>query len=782
MLVFSLNLFSQDYKTYESQKFENNTLTIKSGNGDYKISAITNSILKISYSNKKFYSDRFYAPVIKTTQKSKNTDNKKNTSVSTEQISAFVNKSDLSIRYYNRKNKCILSEERGMSIKNDTIEYRFYLKPNEKIYGTGARSISLDKRGHKFQCYNQANYGYGMNTDFLNYSIPHIISSENYMILFDNPARAWFDIGKTDKDVMSFKTVGGNLVYYVITGDNYKDLINKYTEFTGRQPLPPIWALGHLQSRFGYRNQKEATDILNKMSDAGYPVDAIILDLYWFGEELQNGLMGNLAWDKKNWPNPKKMIKEFSKKGVKTITVSEPFFTRRCKNFKYLDKKGLLAKNSKGETQTMPNFYFGDAGLIDIFNPKAKDWLWKQYKKQKKIGISGWWGDLGEPEVHPDTLIHHNGKAVEVHGAYGHEWVKMLYNKYSTEYPGERLFKLGRAGFAGSQRFGLIPWSGDVGRSWSGLEAQLPVMLGTGLSGLAYMHSDAGGFAGGTKNPELYTRWIQFAVFTPIFRPHSDPNAEPEAVFYDEKTQKIVKRYIELRYRMLPYNYTLAWEASTKGTPLARPLFLEFDKIINADRYDSYMWGENILVAPIVKQGIKTKSIYLPDGVWFNLWNNSIYNGNNFINQEISIDNIPVYVKAGSFIPYADLVKSTDYYNTKNLEIHYYHHKSVNSGNYKMYCDDGKTKDSNLRNKFQIINFNSDYNKNSLKIRSFLSETSFKNAPEERKIDLVIHNITKSPENVTVNNSAIKYQWNKNENTLKIIFSLKKATNININF
>ena len=435
------------------------------------------------------------------------------------------------------------------------------------------------------------------------------------------------------------------------------------------------------------------------------------------------------------------MIKKFRKKGVKTVIVSEPFFTRTSTNFKYLSDKKLLGLDKNGKTMTMPYFYFGDAGLIDIFKQDAKNWFWNEYKKQKKIGVEGWWGDLGEPEVHPDSMVHINGLAKEVHGIYGHEWVKMLYQGYAKDYPNERLFKLGRAGYAGSQRYSLVPWSGDVGRSWSGLQAQMKVMLSMGVSGLAYMHSDAGGFAMGKKNPELYTRWIQYAVFTPIFRPHGDTGAEPEPIFYDAEKQKILKKYINLRYQMMPYTYSLAWEAATTGTPLARPLFMEVpNSPYDLENPESYFWGENILIAPIVNSGVKEKSIYLPKGKWTNFWTNKQYTGGKYITETIELKDIPVFVKEGSFIPMVNRFQTTDNYSTKELNIHYYPLSKVGQKKYTLYTDNGKTKDADKKGEYQLIHFIGQNNGKSTIIHIKNTGKGYKEMPKERTLHFTIYN------------------------------------------
>lgn len=783
-LIFSLLIlgnicFASNFKSLKTNN--DNSYDIISNEKVFKISFVDDNIAKIVVKSSISEQPKDYATTNTSYIKCSIFETPELINISTNSTTIKINKTPINISFYNKKNNLILKEADGFFENKDTIGFKFYLKDNEEIYGTGSRSIPLNRRGYAFRCYNQPNYGYGMNADFLNYSIPQVVSSSNYILLFDNPAKAYFDIGKKKPNILEYGSVkGGNMVYYFINSNNTKNSIKDYCKLTGFQPLPPIWAFGNLQSRFGYTSQNETDSIVRKIVNSGYPIDAIIIDLYWFGKELQDGYMGNLSWDTTKWTIPKKMINEFKKLGIKTITVSEPFFTKKSKHFETLDKEKLLCLDSMGNTATIPNFYFGNAGLIDIFKPEAKLWFCKQYKLQKDIGVTAWWGDLGEPEMHPEFMNHCIGKSIDIHGLYGDEWVKMLYQWYSKDYPTERLFMLGRAGYAGSQKYGLIPWSGDVGRTWSGLKAQIPIMLGMGLSGLPYMHSDAGGFAGGKRDSILYTRWLQFAVFTPVFRPHSDPNAPPEPVFYDSTTQRIVKNYIKLRYRMLPYNYTLGFEASQTGIPLARPLFINKNEIkTDSNSNRTYYWGENFFVAPVFEPNILSMNIKIPDGYWFDFWTNKIIKGNSIVNQSITMENIPVFVKAGSIIPFThQSLQNTDEYNTNELDINYYFHNSVNLSEYKMYCDDGKTKDAYKLGKYEIIELNTNNNNEYISLSICKTGGTYENKPLKRNFNVRIFNLDKNPIKITHNKNQISWVYNEKILNLKVEFTDKTEIKI----
>lgn len=768
-------VFSSCRQTPKPFSTTDHQYSFQADGGIYTLAAISDDVIKVSYQDSFTYGDRVYAPILTDAIPMKAEISDSVVSFSTAEVSVEVQLESFSIQFFDLEAGLKLSEEQGFIRRGDTTSLRFLLSPAEAIYGTGARALPMDRRGYAFRCYNQPNYGYGMGADFLNYSIPHIYSSNQYMLLIDNPAKAYFDIGKTEDEVLDFSSLGGNMAYYFINGDSFEDLIGEYSRLSGRQPLPPLWAFGHLQSRFGYKTQSQADSILNLALEAGYPVDAIILDIFWFGEEIENGKMGQLDWDRENWPDPEGMIRNWKEKGVKTITISEPFFTRKSKNFDYLAENQLFATDSAGNTLTISDFYFGDAGLLDIFKPEAKDWIWQQYVQQKNQGVEGWWIDLGEPEKHPDTMYHVNGQATEVHGVYGHEWTKNMFEKYAEYYPNERLFKLGRAGYAGSQRYGLIPWTGDVSRSWSGFQAQIPAMLGAGVSGIPYMHSDAGGFAGPDRQPELYIRWMQYAVFTPVFRPHSNPDVPAEPVLWEKEVQDIIKPWVDLRYQMIPYNYTLGWEAMTTGMPMARPLFTEFQLPETIE--DQYLWGDALMVAPVLNPGVSAKSIYLPEGQWFDFWTNQSFEGGQWVELPITLANIPVFGRAGHLIAMTPVFPTTDKYNSDEIDLTYY----VGTENFsdEIYFDDGKTKQAFQKGAYQLLKSSYSIEEDQKHIRFSVEGNGYEGAPQQRTASVTVVGLEVRPQ--SVNNGDIAFEWEEERKVLTFQLSIRNGSEIVIN-
>lgn len=760
--------------SYSSQKLKSDIVEVAHGEGTYSIVALSDDIIKINYQDSTIPAEKQHAAVLSKPQTMDVDEQDNMLVVSTAHVKIEITKTPFSIRFYDQQNGLKLTEK-GFKHKAGLSSFSFTLKEEEAMYGMGSRGMQMNRRGHKLLNYNSHEPGNGMGFEVMNYSIPHLVSSEQYMLLFDNPARAWMDIGKTHHDTLEYKSEGGNMVYYFVNGNSFEELVGEYTQLTGKQPLPPLWAMGYIQSRFGYRTQEEATNELNKLLEAGYPVDALILDLYWFSDHEKPKCMGNLDFNQKHWTAPKEMIEYFKSKGVKTIPISEPFFTTNSDHYNDLVDKDLLVKNAEGEIRTIPEFFWGEAALLDIFKPEAQAWMWERYQHMKQYGFDGWWVDLCEPEIHPEDMVHVNGKASEVHGIYGHQWAQMLYEGYAKEYPDERVFQLSRAGFAGSQRFGVVPWSGDVRRSWDGLKAQPLIMLSVGMSGIGYMHSDTGGFIYGEKDEELYTRWMQYAVFTPVVRPHAEGEIVPEPTNWSQEVQDRIKPFINLRYQLLPYNYTLAWKNTATGMPLARPLFTQFANVPDTIE-DEYMWGENILVAPVLDKGIRNRNVYLPEGNWYDFWNHQFLVGDCTINVALTMEQIPVYVKAGSIVVTTPEVQSTSFYTGEKLKLTYY--VGNENSQTEVYFDDGKTNNAYDRGMYELATVSAAVNNAGYELSTQSEGNGYEGKPAQRQYTVEVVGLVQVPQEVSTNGQTIAFAWNAETKVLSFDTDLKQSVKI----
>ena len=767
LLYFSsITLFSQNKeRIFESITNNHSNIEIKTNDGKYLIKAINKNIVETTFIPQgEIFNPNSHAVILNKEFVSGNlSENKTHLNYHTKGINVTIQKSPFQISY-SYKNKLLLSEKNGYIKTDSTKVLDFNITPNEVLYGGGARVLGMNRRGNRLELYNKAHYGYETRSELMNYTIPLVLSSKIYAVHFDNAPIGFLDLDSEKTNTLSYETISGRKTYQVIAADNWQGLIENYTNLTGKQPLPPRWALGNFASRMGYHSEKETRETVQKFEDKNIPLDAVIIDLFWFGKEIQ-GTMGNLEFYKDSFPTPKNMIADFKKKGVKTILITEPFILTNSKKWKETAEQGFLGKDSLGNPYTY-DFYFGNTGIIDIYNPKAKDWFWNVYKKYNDIGVSGWWGDLGEPEVHPSDLIHASGTADEVHNIYGHDWAKMVFEGYQKDFPNQRPFILMRAGYSGSQRFGMIPWSGDVNRTWGGLQAQPEIALQMGMQGLAYMHSDLGGFAGGeVLDAELYTRWLQYGVFQPIFRPHAQESVAPEPVFHDDKTIALAKTAIELRYKLLPYNYTLAFENNQKGTPFMRPLFFEESNDVTLQNSSkSYLWGADFLVSPILESGIKDQEIYFPKSSdWFDFYSEKKYKGGSINSIKTEKDYIPTFVRAGAFIPKIDVIQTTDNYNIHNFQLHYYFDTNIKESSGKLYNDDGATPNAFEKGQFELLTFNSTSKGKNL-VLEIDSKIGKNYQAQDKNISLIIHNISVKPKKI----KGYKFKWNSDKNILII--------------
>ncbi|MBX9704842.1 MAG: DUF4968 domain-containing protein, partial [Gammaproteobacteria bacterium] len=349
-------------------------------------------------------------------------------------IAVTIQKSPFQISYH-YQGKLLTSEKLGYEKIETGERISFNLDTTEALYGAGARALGMNRRGHRLPLYNKAHYGYEETSSQMNFSLPLVYSSKRYGIHFDNAAIGYLDLDSHRDNELSYETISGRKTYQIIAGQDWAHIVANYTQLTGRQPMPPRWAFGNFASRFGYHSEAEARQVIAQFQAEKIPVDAIIFDLYWFGKEVK-GTMGNLAFDTDNFPNHKAMIADFSKQGVKTVLITEPFILTTSKRWQEAVAEDILATNKRGQAYTY-DFYFGNTGLIDLFQPKARAWFWDIYKSLAQDGVAGVWGDLGEPEVHPSDMRHGRGNAGQgvfsgdqVHNIYGHEWAKLVAEGY----------------------------------------------------------------------------------------------------------------------------------------------------------------------------------------------------------------------------------------------------------------------------------------------------------------------------------------------------------------
>lgn len=677
----------------------------------------------------------------------------------------------------------LLTEADGISKKGGEQAVTFITPEEDHFYGAGERGHSLTLNGSELTMWNRANYGYTEGDPRLsqnNINMPYLVSDNGFGILMDDYAKAIMTVGN---DTISYHTLARKpLSYYFINGESsLADVTENFTLLTGRQALPPFWTLGYITSKYGYHNQKEAYGAIDSLKQRGYPVDGMILDLYWYGVETD---MGRLAWDEKKWPDHAKMLADMKRQGVHVVPIHQPYINKKgaIDNYNELADKGMLTKDANGDIKDVTT-WVGDAGMFDITNPDTRKWMWSRMKPLTAEGLSGWWGDLGEPEVHPLEIVHANGEtAEEYHNVYGNDWSRMVYEGLRKDFPAMRPMLMMRGGTTGLQRYSVFPWTSDVSRSWGGLQAQNKLLLSSGLSGLGYMANDVGGFAVDPSHPydpELYVRWIQAGTFTPVLRTHAQDRPEP---YHYPAQEAIIKKFIRMRYEWLPYNYTLAYENASKGLPLMR--HVNFHGEDDSDRYanvsDEYLWGDNVLVAPVMQKGARSRKVLFPSGLWID-WNNPAksYRGGTTATVAAPLGTLPLFVKSGSFIPqYPEKINNTSEYDPTILTVRYYPAKEWTD--YTLFDDDRMSPTSLADGQYQLTTFSGSRQGNETYVE-ISSEGAYNGMPPVRMITLEIMNAAR-PKTFTFNAEPIRnyespkairqygYHYNASTKTLSVKF------------
>jgi alpha-glucosidase len=587
------------------------------------------------------------------------------------------------LRYSGADGRSFLEEAADGGLSWSYWEYalRYRLDQADRFYGMGqpnqlVERLDLDHRGHLREVWNQ-------HLPPAASILPAILSLRGYGLLIDNSYKAVWDLGSRDPSAFSYRAEGGGLQYYVFHGPGLPRLLRTYAELTGYPLLPPRWVFGLMQSRYGYRSRRELETIADTFRSKGLPCDALILDLFWFKE------MGDLAFNPADWPDPAGMIGGLKEQGFRVMVIEEPYLTVKSRNYPEALDKGYLATHYDGSPYTF-DFWPGECALMDFSNPQVRDWWTEQHRPLLELGVAGWWTDLNEPTRHFQDMCHHGGSAAAVHNLtafFMHQAISAAHQRYA---PDRRVFILSRAAFAGSQRYGAALWSGDVDMTFAALRKQVAVGLSAGMAGFPFWGSDIGGFGfGGRCTPELYARWFQFGAFCPLCRPHGDQAELREPWQFGPEIEAICRKYLELRYRLLPYIYNAAHEACASAIPIMRPLVLGFpddSQVLNLS--DEYLFGPEILVAPILDEGASERVVYLPAGVWIDFWTETAHRGPVSLKVSAPLDKLPLFIRQGAIIPMGPEVRYSweRPLDPLTLEIYRGADRSIT-----LYEDDGET-------------------------------------------------------------------------------------------
>ncbi|WP_437921381.1 glycoside hydrolase family 31 protein [Sphingobacterium sp. LRF_L2] len=550
---------------------------------------------------------------------------------------------------------------------------------DEVFYGLGDKSANLNLRGRRYKNWNSDTYGFGFNQDPLYKTIPFYIGvtgGDAYGIFFDNTFKTYFDFAAEKNDRTSYWSEGGEMQYYYIHGPLIMDVVKRYHELTGTHFMPPLWAIGYHQCRWSYYPESNVREVARQFRQRQIPCDAIYLDIdYMDGYRC-------FTWNKRYFPDPRKMISDLAAEGFKTVVMIDPGIKVDEDYWVFKEGKENRYFCRRGDDYFMEGYVWpGRCQFPDYTNPKVREWWGTLYKGLVEDGVAGVWNDMNEPAVFgrgtfPDDVRHYyesfRGSHRKAHNIYGMQMVRSTYDGLKKLQKNKRPFTITRAAYAGTQRYSSV-WTGDNIATWEHLRIGVLQLQRLSVSGLSFCGTDIGGFTG-EPDGELYTRWMQFGVFSPFMRVHSAGDTrDREPWSFGPEWEAICKKFIELRYKLLPYIYTIFWRQHKYREPILRPIsLLEQHKPQNLQREEEFAFGNHILVSPILHPGQQSKIVYLPEGSWYYYFDNTMYEGSQEHQVDTPLDEMPVFIRGGSVIPEYPVMQHSSEKNIESLRLNIY--------------------------------------------------------------------------------------------------------------
>jgi alpha-glucosidase len=602
-----------------------------------------------------------------------------------------VDRSPCRLSFYDASGRLLSGDAGGLGFRGESGAYcGRALDEGEAIYGLGEKAFGLNLRGRALEMWNTDPQPYPPGKDPIYQNIPFLIGLRDgvaYGLFMDNPGRARFDLGHTRPGLLRYEVDTGGLCGYFLAGPGMRGVLARYTQLTGRMSLPPRWLLGYHQSRWSYYPESEVRDLAAQFRRRRIPCDAIHLDIHHMdGYRV-------FTWDRERFPDPARLIADLRKQGLRTVLIVDPGVKVDPDYAVYADglARGMFCRLPDRRPFVGP-VWPGDCCFPDFTDPEVRAWWGEWYRPLLEAGVAGFWNDMNEPVIFPGgtfplSVVHSDegrgASHAEVHNVYGMQMARASAEGLSRLRPGERIPLITRSAYAGVQRFALV-WTGDNWSTWAHLRLGVSMCLNLGLSGVPLVGPDVGGFAGACDG-ELLARWTQVGALTPFFRNHAaldTPRHEPWA--FGEPFESICRRWIELRYELLPYLYTAAWQAAQAGVPMMRPLAFEFP----ADRRtyslaDEFMAGDALLAAPVGHRGQVRRPVYLPGGTWYDFWTGQACRGD--VQAEAPLERMPLYVRAGSVLPMGPAMQHSGEWPPEFLELHIY----AGDGESVLYEDDG---------------------------------------------------------------------------------------------
>ncbi|HEY2393074.1 MAG TPA: glycoside hydrolase family 31 protein [Candidatus Angelobacter sp.] len=666
-----------------------NGAELKLLNGYLHFQVCTESIVRVTFSLEKEVPQRPDLILVKTSWPKANftlnTADAKLITLATAQIKIVIDRANSSLVFQDASGKKIAQENtRTLTPVEVNGEKTLHAERFVNMWDTQESFYGLGQ--HQAGVWNYRGEAIDISQDNTNISIPLLLSSNGYGIFWNNGSRSRFNNRFVHAFYMSSE-VADAMDYFFIYGPDFDKIVAAYRELTGAAPLFGKWAYGYWQCKNRYDSQQEILAIAHKYRGLHIPLDNIVQDWFWWNT------MGEPVFNK-NYPDPKGMIDELHKSNVHLMISVWPFFRPGSPVYDDMDKRGYFVDKTK-----VQSFHPPGQALYDAFNPEARKYYWNLMDNALfKIGADAWWLDTTEPETEGrETNILVTNKVALGNGArYVNEYptatTGAVYEGQRSESDKKRVFILSRSGYAGVQRNAAALWSGDVDPNWETFRRQIPAGLNLSVSGVPYWTTDIGGFV--VANPddpsyrELYIRWFQFGAFCPIFRAHGTRSTNQNEIWsYGPEAQKILTAYDQLRYRLMPYIYSVAWKVTSEGYTMMRPLVMDFRTDVQAQNIGSeYSFGPAILVAPVTEQGAAVKRLYLPRAKWYDFWTGEVIDGGHFIEANAPIQTLPLFVHAGSILPLGPDVEFATAKAADPIELRVYRGAD---GDFALYEDEG---------------------------------------------------------------------------------------------
>ncbi|UFH35030.1 glycoside hydrolase family 31 protein [Flavobacterium acetivorans] len=636
-----------------------------------KVTVIRDSLIRFRFTTKGYFSNDFSYAIDKNHSQGYNflevSETESYYQIQTSKVQCKIQKADLRLSVFDLDGNIILEDELGFHWE-ESYEYGGNIvkmskasKDGECFYGLGDKATQLNLKGKRLENFATDQYAFQKDQEPLYKVVPFYIGLQNkqsYGIFFDNTFRTFFDFCQERRNVTSFWAEGGEMNYYFIYGPQMQEVVTTYTDLTGKPELPPLWTLGYHQCKWSYYPESNVKEITAKFRQLKIPCDAIYLDI-----DYMDGFRC-FTWNKDYFPDPKRMVAELAEDGFKTVVIIDPGIKidKNYAVYKEALEKDYFCKRADGPYMK-GKVWPGECNFPDYTNPEVREWWAGLFKELiSDIGVKGVWNDMNEPAVmevpnktFPMDVRHdYDGNPCshrKAHNIYGTQMARATYHGVKRfAYP-KRPFIITRSAYSGAQRYSSS-WTGDNVASWEHLWIANIQMQRMSISGMGFTGSDIGGFAE-QPSGELYARWIQLGVFHPFCRTHSSGdhgNQEPWA--FDEEVIHITRKFVNLRYQLLPYLYTMFWQYIEEGIPMLKPL-VYFDQNDTQTHYrnDEFVFGNQILVCPILEANALGRRMYFPQGEWYNYWTNMVVMGAKEMWVDTQFDEIPLFVKAGAIIP-----------------------------------------------------------------------------------------------------------------------------------